>query len=286
MKNFLFIVLQYLLPQKLLSRIAGYIAENKTPWFKNFLIETFIKKYGIDMSIAENPNINSYLCFNDFFTRPLVEGVRPIAKGKNVICCPADGAISQIGKINHQAVFQAKGHQFQLLELLGGQTALAKAFTDGHFATIYLSPKDYHRVHMPFAGTLRSMIHVPGDLFSVNTTTAENVPKLFARNERVIAVFDTNIGPMIVILVGAMIVASIETVWAGLITPYKQQIRTTHYKKTRIALKKGEEMGRFKLGSTAIILFPKNVVNWAEALRSDSNVVMGQAIGNHVEQEG
>lgn len=285
MNKTLFVTLQYLLPQHALSRLAGWIAENKTPWIKQRIIHWFIRRYDVDMSIAGNPDPDAYVHFNDFFTRALAKGQRPIVDGKNNIACPADGCISQIGGIHNGHIFQAKGQEYSLLELVGGDVDMAKQFVDGTFATVYLSPKDYHRVHMPLSGTLNTMVHVPGDLFSVNETTAENVPRLFARNERVIALFDTEHGPMAVILVGAMIVASIETVWAGLVAPVKKQVRTTCYQKAdRIALEKGEEMGRFKLGSTAIVLFGKDAATWNKELTANSPVTMGEKIGELLEK--
>jgi phosphatidylserine decarboxylase len=293
MKNTLFIYFQYIIPQKLLSRLSGFVAESSAPWFKKRLINWFIRRYNVDMSIAKNPAPDSYENFNDFFTRPLAEGQRPIDKAKNSIVSPADGCISQLGKIKQGRIFQAKGQEYSLQELLGGSDALATAFKNGQFATVYLSPKDYHRVHMPIAGTLTRMLHVPGDLFSVNETTANNVPRLFARNERVVCLFRTELGPMAVILVGAMIVASIEVPWAGLITPVKKQVRSWHYPSTEnvetddhssvpICLEKGEEMGRFKLGSTAIVLFGDNVMDWDATLVARSPVMMGQGIGRTV----
>jgi len=233
------------------------------------------------MSIAAEPNASTYQNFNEFFTRPLADGQRPICDETNAIVFPADGCISQIGAINNGHIFQAKGQEYSLLELVGGDIDIAKQFVDGSFATVYLSPKDYHRVHMPLGGTLQTMTHVPGDLFSVNETTASHVPRLFARNERVVALFNTEHGPMAVILVGAMIVASIETVWAGLVTPKKKQIQTTHYNNTDdIYLEKGEEMGRFKLGSTAIVLFGKNTAEWNSDLIANSPVIMGEKMGD------
>jgi phosphatidylserine decarboxylase len=280
MKAFFFITLQYLLPQHGLSRIAGWIAETEATWFKRPLIQWFIQRYSVDMSIAENPDPESYKHFNDFFTRALADGHRPISGGQHTIACPADGCISQLGDIKNGHIFQAKGHEYSLLELVGGNDDIAKQLIDGTFATVYLSPKDYHRVHMPLGGTLKTMIHVPGDLFSVNDTTAENVPRLFARNERVVALFETDAGPMVVILVGAMIVASIETVWAGLVTPIKKQVHTTHYtSQADLSFKKGDEMGRFKLGSTAIVLFGKDVATWAQELQAGSSVMMGENMG-------
>ncbi|MCG8535171.1 MAG: archaetidylserine decarboxylase, partial [Pseudomonadales bacterium] len=219
-------------------------------------------------------------CFNDFFTRALKEGVRPITQ--EGIACPADGAISQLGKIEEDRIFQAKGHHYTLTQLLGGDEAVAAPFVNGDFATVYLSPKDYHRVHMPFAGTLKEMIYVPGQLFSVNTVTAGQVPGLFARNERVVCLFETELGPMAVVLVGAMIVASVETVWAGLVTPPKRQLKRVDYQKQpeAMALDRGAEMGRFKLGSTAIVLFGPNKVQWNPSLKAGLTVSMGEQMAS------
>ena len=210
---------------------------------------------------------------------------RPIDSDAQSIVCPADGAVSQLGDIRGDAVFQAKGHYYSLVELLGGSSERAQPFVDGKFATIYLSPKDYHRVHMPFTGTLREMVHVPGDLFSVNTRTAENVPRLFARNERVVAIFDTEIGPMAVVLVGAMIVASVETVSAGIVAPAKRQVRSTNYQgdnRPPIVLEKGAELGRFRLGSTAIVCFGPGVAEWLPAFRDGSPTRMGERLGSRL----
>lgn len=286
MKTNLFILFQYIIPQAILSRLAGALAECRIAWIKNRFINWFIRRYQVDMSIALDPNPQSYRHFNDFFTRSLAEGQRPIDQTSNSIVFPADGCISQLGEIKDGRVFQAKEQEYSLLELVGGNTEHAKPFKNGHFATVYLSPKDYHRVHMPLAGKLESMIHVPGDLFSVNETTADNVPRLFARNERVVCLFSTEAGPMAVILVGAMIVASIETTWAGLVTPVKKQIRHWEYGNNRqgISLAKGEEMGRFKLGSTAIVLFSEDCVQWQESLQAQSPVVMGEVMGEVMSQ--
>lgn len=266
---------QYLLPQHALSRLVGKLAASKTPWLKDAFIRRFAARYQVDMSEAAQPDLGQYACFNDFFTRPLKAGARSIDAQADSIVCPADGAVSQLGPISGDQVFQAKGHSYSLTDLLAS-AADAKAFENGHFATIYLSPRDYHRVHMPFAGTLTKSVYVPGDLFSVNTRTAENVPNLFARNERLVAHFDTELGPMVVILVGAMIVASIETVWGGL-EPIGRDIRIT--KPESVTLDKGAEMGRFLLGSTAIVLFGKDVVQWESSLTAGSSVSMGSLIG-------
>jgi phosphatidylserine decarboxylase len=282
MQQRLFILSQYLLPHHLLSRLIGCAAECRANWFKSRLINWFAKRYQVDMSEAAVEQLDSYAHFNAFFTRALKEGARPLDSGVGAVLCPADGAVSQLGKIEHGRIFQAKGHSFSVLELLGGDSERAAEFMGGEFATVYLSPKDYHRVHMPLAGTLREMVYVPGRLFSVNQTTAENVPELFARNERAVCIFDTERGPMAVVLVGAMIVASIETVWAGLVTPPKRELKTSRYDaaaRAPIELAKGAELGRFKLGSTAIVLFGPEQVQWAAELGAGSPVRMGQRLG-------
>jgi phosphatidylserine decarboxylase len=283
MKDRLFILSQYLLPHHLLSRLIGCAAECKAAWFKNRLIGWFAKQYQVNMSEAQVEDLSAFAHFNDFFTRALKEGARPLDGTPNAVLCPADGAVSQLGKIEQGRVFQAKGNSYSVIELLGGDSQRAAAFMGGDFATIYLSPKDYHRVHMPLTGTLREMVYVPGRLFSVNQTTAENVPELFARNERVVCLFDTERGPMAVVLVGAMIVASIETIWAGLVTPPKRTLKTFNYDEAArapITLDKGAEMGRFKLGSTAIVLFGPDQVQWADTLTANSPVQMGQRLGD------
>lgn len=283
MKQRLFILSQYLLPHHLLSRLIGCAAECRFSGFKNRLIQWFIKRYDVDMSEAQVEDPTTFEHFNAFFTRALKDGARPLDTTPGAILCPADGAISQLGSIEHGRVFQAKGHSFSVLELLGGDSERASPFMGGDFATVYLSPRDYHRVHMPLAGTLREMVYVPGRLFSVNQSTAENVPELFARNERVVCLFDTERGPMAVVLVGAMIVASIETVWAGLVTPPKRALKSVRYDETArapIVLDKGAELGRFKLGSTAIVLFGPNQVQWAQGLGANSPVRMGQCLGS------
>lgn len=287
-KQRLFIASQYLLPHHTLSRLVGCVAECRQSWLKYPLISAFIKRYQVNMDEAKVKDIGAFAHFNDFFTRELVEGARPLDSSEGAILCPADGAISQLGPIEHGRIFQAKGHSYSALELLGGDAERAAPFMGGEFATVYLSPKDYHRVHMPLAGTLKEMIYVPGRLFSVNQCTAENVPELFARNERVACIFDTERGPMAVVLVGAMIVASIETVWAGMVTPPKRQLRSWRYDASArgpIHLEKGAEMGRFKLGSTAIVLFGKDQVQWAEELSAGSTVRMGQKLAAPASQE-
>ncbi|GMG85892.1 archaetidylserine decarboxylase [Biformimicrobium ophioploci] len=281
MQEKLFIALQYITPQRLLSRAAGWLAETSISWIKDPFTRWFVDHFDVDMDEAVEEDCTAYGSFNDFFTRALKPGAREIVSGSKTLACPADGAISQLGDIRDGRIFQAKGQDYSLIELVGGDPKVAAPFMGGQFATVYLSPKDYHRVHMPLGGTLRSMIHVPGDLFSVNKATTENVPRLFARNERVVAIFDTDAGPMAMILVGAMIVASIETVWAGQVTPVPREIRATHYsEQEEIRLEKGEEMGRFKLGSTVIMLFGKDQVEWLEALGADSEVRMGEHFGD------
>ncbi|PCJ31834.1 MAG: phosphatidylserine decarboxylase [Moraxellaceae bacterium] len=272
---------QYIVPQHWLSRLAGLVAESTVPAVKNTFIQQFIKVYGIDMNEALESDPTAYNTFNDFFTRALKKGVRSITE--QGIACPADGSVSQIGEISNDLIFQAKGHYYRIDELLGGRSSNAELFKNGSFATIYLSPKDYHRVHIPFAGTLKEMTYVPGKLFSVNGKTANQVPGLFARNERVVCLFDTAMGPMVVVLVGAMIVASVETTWAGLVTPHRRHIFVNDYSGTDqqpITFERGDEMGRFKLGSTAIVLFPEGKVKWDKQLGEGSPVKMGQQIAS------
>ncbi len=280
MKTFIFIFLQYITPQHALSRLAGWIAESRITWLKSFIIEKFIHAFGVNMDEALNSDPSSYACFNDFFCRALKDGTRPIVEEKNALACPADGAVSQVGDIQNGRIFQAKGRDYSAQELLGGCTETAEPFSKGSFTTVYLSPKDYHRLHMPIDGKLISMTHVPGDLFSVNPATTENVPKLFARNERVVCMFETEIGPVALVLVGAMIVASIETTWAGLVAPAGKQVSTVSYNVQPIEFKKGDEFARFKLGSTIIMLFPENSVEWSKEFSPAASVQMGQHIGN------
>jgi phosphatidylserine decarboxylase len=277
----LFITFQHIVPQHLLSRGVGRLAASENTLVKNTFIKNFAAKYQVNMAEALEENLSAYKSFNDFFTRALKPNARPIAADSKAIISPADGAISQIGAITADKIFQAKGHDYSVTILLGGDEQRAAAFVGGQFATVYLSPKDYHRVHMPFTGKLTQMIYVPGDLFSVNTTTAENVPNLFARNERVVCLFDTDIGQMAVVLVGAMIVAGIATAWAGNLAPQGKNVVTTNYDGS-ITLKKGDELGRFYLGSTAIVLFGANVMQWRDNLTATTPVRMGEAMGQIV----
>lgn len=271
------IIGQYLLPKHLISRLAGKLAAAQAGALTTFLVKQFIAKFKIDMSEAKHADPAYFNTFNEFFTRELREGIRPIVTGDENIALPVDGKISQLGNIEAGRIFQAKGHDFSLRELLGGRDDIAAPFDDGLFSTIYLSPQDYHRIHMPITGKLEKMVFIPGDLFSVNPLTAENVPNLFARNERAVAIFSTAIGPMAMVLVGATIVASIETVWGGTIAPAaSKEIQYWDYKDQDITLEKGAEMGRFKLGSTIVALFPKNSISFAEELQPGSVTRLGK----------
>ena len=268
---------QYLLPKHLVSRLTGALAKIEAGKLTTFLIKKFIAKYNIDMSEAKHSDPAYFKTFNDFFTRELRDGIRPIYEGEENLCMPVDGQVSQLGEIKAGRIFQAKGHDFSLRELLGGGDEIAAPFDNGIFSTIYLAPKDYHRIHMPIAGKLEQMVFIPGDLFSVNPLTAENVPNLFARNERAVAIFSTDVGPMAMVLVGATIVASIETVWGGTIAPSKNKtLQYWDYSKQNITLEKGEEMGRFKLGSTIVALFPKDSINFSDTLQAGSPTRLGE----------
>jgi phosphatidylserine decarboxylase len=273
----LFTLPQYLLPHHALSRLIGYVSRCTQPALKNFLIRRFISLFKINLAEAVEENPSNYACCNDFFTRALKPEARPLASGSDVVLCPADGVLSQFGTITGGRLIQAKGHDYRLLELLGGDEALTKEFDGGSFATVYLSPRDYHRLHMPLAGALREMIHIPGRLFSVNRATTGRIPNLFARNERVIAVFDTDTGPMALILVGAIFVASIETVWHGVVTPPTSD--NIHRWRCAIRLERGAEMGRFNLGSTVVALFSPGALEWDTGLMIEKKVRMGEKLG-------
>ncbi|MCW8879906.1 MAG: archaetidylserine decarboxylase [Kangiellaceae bacterium] len=271
------VISQYLFPQHAVSVAAGKLAEVKTPWFKNLFIQKFAKAYNIDMSNAIEPDLTQYACFNDFFTRAIHLESRPIDSDANSLCSPVDGAMSQFGPISQGKIIQAKNHHYSALELLGGDAQKAALFEDGEFCTIYLAPKDYHRIHMPCDGKLTSMTHVPGKLFSVNPLTAANVPGLFARNERVVCYFDTPFGCMALVAVGATIVGSVETVWHGTVTPpTRKDIKTWDYSDQSISLTKGEEMGRFKLGSTVILLMQKSAWQWDSSVSLTGDLKLGQ----------
>ena len=274
------VAFQYIMPQLYLTQLAGWFAQQKWGAVTHFVIKAFAKKYNVDMSEAKKENFSDYESFNQFFIRELKDDARKINENPTALCLPADGRVSQIGHIDDERLLQAKGHFFSLSDLLAGDEELVDTFKNGEFATIYLSPRDYHRVHMPCDATLRKMIYVPGDLFSVNPFLAEHVPNLFARNERVICVFDTAFGPMAQILVGATITASMSTVWAGVINPPRTgKVKVWTYQgDNAIKLTKGQEMGAFQLGSTVINLFPANSVTLAEHLEVDVPVRMGEIL--------
>ena len=273
------------MPKHFLSRLVGKFAAAEAGALTTAFIKWFIKQYKIDMSEAAISEPEAYKTFNAFFTRELKQGLRPINQQANVMAHPVDGAVSQCGPIEAGNIFQAKGHSYTSQALLGGDKADAERFEGGDFATIYLAPKDYHRIHMPIKGTLSKMTYVPGDLFSVNPLTAKNVPGLFARNERVVAIFETEIGPLAMVLVGATIVASIETVWAGTVTPPGgKQVFSWNYPTTgpeALTLEKGAEMGRFKLGSTVVMLFAQDAIDtFADGVDPGETTRMGQSFAN------
>jgi phosphatidylserine decarboxylase len=272
------VLLQYLMPKLLLTVLAGKFASARLGGLTTAVIRRFVARYGVNMQEAADPDIASYASFNGFFTRPLREGARPLADAAFI--CPVDGAISQFGAIERDSIFQAKGHSYTTTALVGGDADLAAQFADGSFATLYLSPRDYHRIHMPCAGRLRRMIHVPGELFSVNPVTASGVPGLFARNERVVCVFDSPSGPFVLTLVGATVVGSMATVWHGVVNPPRTStVREWHYDGQEVALHKGQEMGRFLLGSTVVMLFRKDTLNFNPAWEPGKAIRMGEAMG-------
>jgi phosphatidylserine decarboxylase len=269
----------YILPHHFISRLVFRLTRVNCPTLVPGAIRLFSDIFKVNLDEAANPDPESYPTFNAFFTRALKAGLRPIAEGENVLACPVDGRISQMGKIEEGRIFQAKGHYYSALELLGGDETRAAPFMDGQFMTIYLSPRDYHRIHMPLAGKLTEQVYIPGRLFSVAGHTARTIPRLFARNERVVALFDTEFGKLAMVLVGAINVAAIETVWDGLVTPpqgwgVKRQVFPD------VSLVKGEEMGRFNMGSTVILLLEKGNVEWEQALASDSPVMLGQMLAS------
>ena len=275
--------LNNILPKKWLTELAGWGAASARAGSLKLVIDLFVWFYKVDMKEAQKPDTASYRTFNDFFVRPLRDEARPIETDPNLLVLPADGAMSQLGHIEGDQIFQAKGHTYSLEALLAGNTAMADLFRDGEFVTTYLAPRDYHRVHMPCNGILREMIYVPGDLYSVNPLTAQNIPNLFARNERVICLFDTEFGAMAQILVGATIVGSIETVWAGTVTPPREGVIKRWSwpgadAEGSVVLLKGQEMGRFKLGSTVINLFAKDRVKLAESLTPETKTRLGQTL--------
>ncbi len=281
---------QYLLPKQALTAFAGWVASRQAGALTTAIVRRFVAHYGVVMDEAADPDIAHYASFNDFFTRALKPGARPIAQADLV--CPVDGAISQFGRIERDQIFQAKGHHYSTRALVGGDATLAAQFDDGHFATIYLSPKDYHRIHMPCDGRLLRMIHVPGDLFSVNPTTARGVPGLFARNERVVCLFDGPSGPFVLALVGATIVGSMATVWHGMVNPPRVgHLREWHYAapgqaaatnaRPPVSLRQGHEMGRFLLGSTVVVLFPKGDLRFNPSWAPELAVKLGESMASH-----
>lgn len=281
--DYIKIIPQYLAPHFALTRFVFWLAQSRNPLIKSIFIGWFKNHFGVDMSLAANEDAGSYETFNLFFTRALKPEARPVDPDTNSIASPVDGAVSQIGKIEGQAIIQAKGHYYSLPQLLADQEKWCTTFQDGTFTTIYLSPKDYHRIHMPCSGTLKQMTYVPGKLFSVSPLTARVIPGVFARNERVVCIFDTEFGPMALIMVGAMIVGGMETVWQGPITPpHRDRINHWHYTDSEPVkhFDKGEEMGRFNVGSTVILLFPRNQIEWDELLTAGSTVIMGQKIAD------
>ena len=279
MSDRLAVLPQYLIPKQALTMLAGRIASYRGGDLTTRLIKWFVGRYQVNMSEAANPNLASYATFNEFFTRPLKKGARPLARAD--LICPVDGAISQFGPIVGDQIFQAKGHHYSSTALVGGDAALAARFDDGSFATLYLSPKDYHRIHMPCDGRLTRMIYVPGDLFSVNPTTARGVPGLFARNERVVCVFESARGPFVLVLVGATIVGSMATVWHGLVNPPRPGVvRDWRYDDKPVHLKQGQEMGRFLLGSTVVMLFPKGPLKFNPAWAPAGAIKLGEAMAS------
>ncbi|MDQ2695573.1 MAG: archaetidylserine decarboxylase [Pseudomonadota bacterium] len=274
---------QYLYPQRLLSGWVYRLTRSERRWLKDRLIRAFIRHFRVDMSEALEADPGAYADFNRFFTRPLRPGARPLAAGESVLCCPVDGFVSQAGAVAGDEVFQAKGRRFSLTRLLGGDADRARPLCDGRFATLYLSPRDYHRIHMPVAGRLREMVHVPGKLFSVSPLTTRVVPGLFARNERLATLWDTAAGPMALVLVGAINVSSMETVWTGTVSPPAgKAIRRWQYPDAgpgAVVLDKGDEMGRFNMGSTVIVVFGPQRVVWDPAIRPEARVRMGQRLG-------
>ncbi len=270
---------QYLMPKLALTRLAGSLASAELGAFTTWLIKRFVQRYKVNMAEAVHAELAHYKSFNEFFTRPLKDGARPLASSTWI--CPVDGAISQCGAIERDQVFQAKRHHYSTCALVGGDAALAAQFQNGQFATLYLSPRDYHRIHMPIAGKLLRMIHVPGDLFSVNPTTARGVPGLFARNERVVCEFETEKGRMVLVLVGATIVGSMATVWHGQVNPPRPgMVREWRYDTQDVRLKQGEEMGRFLLGSTVVMLFPESSIQFPSEWVSARPIQMGETMSS------
>jgi len=280
MRHRLAVLPQYVLPKQAITTLAGKAANARAGTLTTAAIRWFVRHYGVDMSEAAEPDIAAYPTFNEFFTRALKPGMRPLAASDLV--CPVDGAISRFGDMDHNRIVQAKGHHYLAVALLGGDEALATQFDHGSFATLYLAPKDYHRIHMPCDGTLTRMIHVPGALFSVNPPTARGIPGLFARNERVVCVFDSPRGPFVMVLVGATIVGSVATVWHGVVTPPRAgDIREWRYADRPVVLRRGEEMGRFLLGSTVVLLFPKGDLRFNPQWAPERAIRLGEAMADY-----
>ena len=272
---------QHLYPHHLMSLLMFALTRWRWRAFKSRLTSWFVKRYEVDVSLAAEPDVNAYPHFNAFFTRALRPGARPLPDDPNAVVCPADGRISQAGDINGGRILQAKGHHFSVSELLGGDSHDARLFDDGKFMTVYLSPRDYHRVHMPISAQLCKMTHVPGRLFSVNPLTTRVIPRVFARNERVVACFSTKWGPMAVVLVGAIFVGSMETVWHGRVTPpYRRRVTTWRYESDELMYARGDELGRFNMGSTVILLLPPGIFEWSSGLQAGSAVQAMQAVAN------
>ena len=275
LKNVAFITAQYLLPHHLVSRLVGIFAESEWPIIKNTLMKFFLNRFGIDLSEAERESIHEYRNFNDFFTRALKPDARNIQGNDDTWVSPVDGCISQFGRIDDGQLIQAKGKTFTLADLLGGDTNAAAHYKDGEFMTLYLSPKDYHRIHMPLAAKLIKTTFIPGKLFSVNPLTANTVSRLFARNERLVCEFDSAQGRFVMVLVGAMVVASIETTWSGIVAPFQRKIVQQSLNSKLLDFEKGEEMGRFRLGSTVVMAFEKDKMRWNSQINNDANIKMG-----------
>jgi phosphatidylserine decarboxylase len=275
----------YLLPHHALSRVMHAITRSEVYWWKSRFTRWFVKQFNVNMTLAQEPDLETYSSFNAFFTRALRADARPVDDDTKTLACPVDGSVSQLGDIKNGRIFQAKGRDFSLLELLGGDVRAAEQFEEGKFATLYLSPRDYHRIHIPVDGKLTAMTHIPGRLFSVSPATARAVPRLFARNERVVAYFDTEAGPMAMVLVGAIFVASIETVWAGEITPPAgKEIRHWKYAPDNDLhhFQKGDEIGRFNMGSTVILLHAAGAIDWLQDIHAADHIQMGQVLAKYL----
>jgi len=281
-KNSLFIASQYILPHHLVSRFVGVFAESEWPIIKKPLMTFFLNRFGINMKEAERESLDDYRNFNDFFTRALKPDARQLEGTEKDWISPVDACVSQFGTITDGQLIQAKGRDYSLTELLGGDSAAAEKYNGGEFITLYLSPKDYHRIHMPLKASLIKTTFVPGKLFSVNPLTAQTVPRLFARNERLICEFESEQGRFVMVLVGAMVVASIETTWSGIVAPFQRKITQHTFSSKNLDFQKGEEMGRFRLGSTVIMAFEKDKMTWNEEIKNNANVKLGQQLNNQL----